>query len=757
MRQTDGAGNTSLSGSLGAVTIAALEGANDTADVDMGGRESTAHAPVTDENLQLLGLLDDGSNAAGVAFTVAAGSSGDVTIEVSQSALIAVADAFNVEVYDADGNLVQVLTTGNDPLVGDVAGVGLLGLTGDNTLVANITGLEPGDYTVVVRKGESALGSLLDADGDGVSLEELGQGGVVLGAENQALVLDAVETALNGEILPGIGLPLGTVVVNILEPILDTTTAIGAGQLVEVLSTALGNLGLTGSLDTVLGAVAEALLSNTLTLIQDTSVTVSLTEHSFVDGDTPVSGNVIDPDGAVTGEAGEDTIVPGTEVTQVAFSDGTVVQLVDGSATIDGAFGTLVINADGSYTYTPNGDTSSVGQSEVFTYTISDGTNSVEANLSINLDGELVADDTALAGVEYDYVVTPGESIPDAVEYSWVVSIPGLPPVGTGSLVSSSFEVEANTTQDITLTVDAGSLLGLGTGVVLYVEMNDGEGNWGQYAIYNTSQLLSLLGSGGVGDILVPDLPIGEYRVRMEVDTGLSLAGAVSVDIASSITHLDEYTVSDTFVAEGNLFDNDLIGTELPPLSVSGDGTTFLDVVEGASQVVQGNYGALEINADGSYTYTPDDRATAGGDFTDTFTYRIEHNGVYQEATLTVNVNTTIQGEETDSGTANVAFLSTGDDVVPMNELTTNGDEQFAHHDQSEILQESIVLDDGSGEITLPTSESDVGESGSPTTLSSADTASVAIGEGSVTDDPLAYLTPDPLAQEDQVHTAHVV
>ncbi|NKC51780.1 hypothetical protein HED63_21530 [Ochrobactrum cytisi] len=195
--------------------------------------------------------------------------------------------------------------------------------------------------------------------------------------------------------------------VNILEPILDTTTAIGAGQLVEVLSTALGNLGLTGSLDTVLGAVAEALLSNTLTLIQDTSVTVSLTEHSFVDGDTPVSGNVIDPDGAVTGEAGEDTIVPGTEVTQVAFSDGTVVQLVDGSATIDGAFGTLVINADGSYTYTPNGDTSSVGQSEVFTYTISDGTNSVEANLSINLDGELVADDTALAGVEYDYVVTP--------------------------------------------------------------------------------------------------------------------------------------------------------------------------------------------------------------------------------------------------------------------------------------------------------------------------------------------------------------
>src|SRR5690606_6949884 len=139
--------------------------------------------------------------------------------------------------------------------------------TSDNTLVANVTGLAPGDYTIVVRKGESAIGELLDADGNGISLEELGEGGVVLGAENQGLVLDAVETALNGEILPGLGLPLGTIVRNILEPLLDTTTALGAGELVDVLTEALDNLGLTGFVDEVLGAVAEALLSNTLTLI----------------------------------------------------------------------------------------------------------------------------------------------------------------------------------------------------------------------------------------------------------------------------------------------------------------------------------------------------------------------------------------------------------------------------------------------------------------------------------------------------------
>src|SRR5690606_19973054 len=196
-----------------------------------GSRESVVQEPLSDETLRVLGLLDDGSDTNSIAMSVAEGSPGDIASGASQSALISVAYAFNVEIFDPNGALVGVLTTGNDALLGDVAGLGILGLTGDNTLVANITGLAPGDYTVVVRKGESALGSLLDADGDGVSLEDLGQGGVVLGAENQELVLDAVETALNGEILPGIGLPLGTVVVNILEPILDTTTAIGAGQL----------------------------------------------------------------------------------------------------------------------------------------------------------------------------------------------------------------------------------------------------------------------------------------------------------------------------------------------------------------------------------------------------------------------------------------------------------------------------------------------------------------------------------------------
>src|SRR5690606_13098683 len=101
-------------------------------------------------------------------------------------------------------------------------------------------------------------------------------------------------------------------------------------------------------------------------------------------------------------------------------------------------------------------------------------------------------------------------------------------------------------------------------------------GTWTTYASYNGSQLLSLLGSGGTGDILVPDVPEGEYRVRADVDFGVvAVAGGVGIDITSTVTHLDSFLVGQTFPAEGDLFANDIVGDVDPPLSVSADGTTF--------------------------------------------------------------------------------------------------------------------------------------------------------------------------------------
>ncbi len=62
----------------------------------------------------------------------------------ARSALVAVGDAYRLDVIDADGNIVYRRATATSPLVGQVVGLQVLGLTGDNTLTATVTGLAAG-------------------------------------------------------------------------------------------------------------------------------------------------------------------------------------------------------------------------------------------------------------------------------------------------------------------------------------------------------------------------------------------------------------------------------------------------------------------------------------------------------------------------------------------------------------------------------------------------------------------------------------
>lgn len=717
--------------------------------IEFGGRQTIAQPTLADSNLQLLGLVDDGTTTNGINFTVSDGTQGDVRITVSQSALIAVADAFYVEVLDAQGNSVYVATASNDPLIGDAAGLRVLGAIGDNSLVATIPGLAPGDYTIVVRKGESALGTLLDADGNGVSLSELGQGGVVLGANNQALVLNAVETTLNGGLLPGIGLPLGTVVRNILEPILGVSTNIGAGDLVGIVSNALNSLGLSQFVDGVLGALSEALLSNTLSLIQDTAVTVDVVEHGFSTPPAPASGNVIDPDGDVDGEPGEDIITEGTVVSQVTFGTGEPVLVGPEGAVIEGAHGFLQIFPDGSYTYTPNGQISSVGQSDVFTYTITDGTLTSEASLTINIDGARLTDDTVEAGIEYDYVTEPGISIPNAVNYSWAGVVAGLPLAPTGNLISAPITVAAGTTQDLTLNVSVGALASLGSGVTVFLEVFQ-NGAWSQYGQFGGGQLLSLLGSGGTGEISVLDVPAGTYRVRGQLTFSLvSVAGNVTIGLESTITNLNELEQGDVFAVSGNLYENDLLaGVEPIDLAVSADGIVFQSIPTGASLSIAGEFGSLLVNADGSYTYTPDGRAPVGSSV-DTFEYQANVDGVIQTATLTVNISGSVQGAE--APVATVELQMDDGDVVPLGAFAEEGDADADADADAGQLHDDIGLElGGDDEIALfaddafdPDAEAGPFAEGSP-----AETELVPAEQAE------AFLTTDPLMEDE--HTTGI-
>ncbi|MFC3215609.1 beta strand repeat-containing protein [Novosphingobium panipatense] len=602
VRQTDIAGNISRTGTLPAVTIDLPLAVDDNAALDLGAVTSVTYPTVADTDVEVLGLLesDVGVDNA-LAITVADDRTASVRIEISQTALVAVADAFRVDLIDAAGNVVYSAVTPNSPL-GDVAGLEVLGLTGDNTLVAIVEGLPPGDYRVVVRNDEGALEQLLDPDGNGVSLEELGAAGVVLGPENEELVLDAVAGALG---------PLGGVARGLLEPVLDSTTGAGVGGLVGVLTTLLNNplINLPGLLDTVLGAVADTLLSNTLTLLQGTSVAATVTEYEFAN--EAVSGNVL------TGNAqgGADDLAGGAVIVSISDGDGTTIAVpTSGVATIVGDFGVLQIAADGTYTYSTIGNPGAVGETDRFTYTLSDGVSSSSATLAVALDGApvQVGNDLGTATVQWANVQDPNFFNASGTTVSLL---------GTGGYTSGSFVIGSNTAVSGTVSLDVtASALGNGT---LFVERQSGTG-WTPVAQQSFSTLLTVLGNDATIDLGTLGLGAGTYRVRASLNSALAVA-TVTSDV--DVTYLNRFVAVGSTPATGNILANDEPGSLLTEVQVyNPDRSGFADVEDGPPLQIDGIYGTLSLSANGSYTYTLDpDLTYSNVARIETFTYRLVH------------------------------------------------------------------------------------------------------------------------------------
>ena len=674
----------------------------DNNDMELGAQTAIVNAPVSDSDFQVLGLTEGspaaGSPEASTTLTVDAGFFGEVVVEVSQTALVAVADSYRIDIVDSDGNVVATAMTPDNPLIGDVAGVNLIGVTGDDTLVAKFSGLPAGDYTVVVRNDESALETLFDQNSDGsITLTELGDGGVVLGEENQGVVLTAVETALNGtnaSVLNGLG--LGTIVRNlILEPALSTSDTIGAGDLVSTITTGLNLLGLGAFASAALDAVAAALLSNTVTLLQSTDITSTLTEYAF-EGSTTTSGNVIDA--ANTGDV-TDSIAEGGVVTQVTHTNGESVTVLGtglSGITIEGNYGDLTIFEDGSYTYVANGVRDGLGNTDSFSYTISDGRNTSTANLNFNLSGQGVSADSARAELTYDFVTDAGLDEPGALSHTYLASIFG----GSFSDTSSTFAVATNTTQDITLNVDNGSLLSLVSSLTVTVEKFE-NGAWEAYRVFPNGELVSLLGIDGDTVLTVDGLTEGLYRLSMSGTTGVGIAGSISVDLSSTINYLDQFEVSGVQTATGNLFENDVLFGPTYDVTVSTDGTNFQDASGGITLV--GDFGTLQIDETGAYTYTPDNtQAVFGGTLTDTFTYRIEYpDGTVEQAEF--NVFVTASGE----GVPEVVMSSSSESVSASDSSGTVVTDEPTAPDVIDLTGQTLQTVDLNVETRLITPENE--------------------------------------------------
>ncbi|MGR6503960.1 Ig-like domain-containing protein [Shewanella sp. Koi 1] len=274
------------------------------------------------------------------------------------------------------------------------------------------------------------------------------------------------------------------------------------------------------------------------------SPSVLVNDSITVDEDTVASGNVLDNDS----DADNVLSVVGFNINGTDFAAGTVVTLEGGS---------FILNADGSYSFTPNENWN--GQVPVITYTTDTGST---ATLTINVtpvdDPSVLANDTNTVAEDT---------------------------VATGNVLDNDTDVDSSLSV-VSFTV-SGSTFAAGTTVAL-------EGG---------SLLLNADGSYSFtpNENWNGQVPVITYTTNTGSTATLTI-NVTPVDDPSVLAN-DTNTVDEDTVATGNVLDNDTdVDSSLSVVSFTVSGSTF---AAGTTVALEG--GSLVLNADGSYSFTPNE------------------------------------------------------------------------------------------------------------------------------------------------------
>ena len=524
-----------------------------------------------------------------------------------------------------------------------------------------------------------------------------------------------------------------------------------------------------------------------------------------------IEGNVLTNDGTA--------ISSGHLVTSVTV-EGIPHAVAPGAqgTTIEGQYGNLVIHQDGSYTYTPNGSLESIGKVDQFTYTKFDpltGTNtSAELNIRIDSDGQgLVWDNNNFAeDATYDFVAandtdTAGIIWANVVNNAFFNQTQGLgaalgiPQSSNSNTFTIGSDMDAFGTVSVSVTVAAAA-----NGTVVIQQFVGG--SWQNVGIPETfSMTVGLLGVVKTIDIGSLNLGAGQYRVHTTL-TGV--LGTVNTVTDVNVLYPDQHIIQSNQGTIGNLFDNDGSLPVTAKLQVQGS-AGFVNVLA-TGTIVAGTYGDLTIYSNGSYKYQPHANLSyADREASESFTYKIVlPNGHESTAQLTVdleemgqislarfaedpvhddsvaaadhenaaataehnddtNTHTDSQTDDnllaahtvTDEGSSDAdgAEDHSDSDVVPIGDLGEVAEAGSAgEHAAENSLTEGVFLDEGSGDVPLPFGEDQTSDQDGFVSANAMNGSSADVGENAdAFDDPLSHLVPDPLTQEDDLHTTHAV
>jgi VCBS repeat-containing protein len=394
------------------------------------------------------------------------------------------------------------------------------------------------------------------------------------------------------------------------------------------------------------------------------------------------------------------------------------------------ANGTVTLNANGSFTYTPDEDFTG---SDTFTYQTSDGTaQSTPVTVTINVqpsvatpeavdDAYTATEDTALT-VNVASGVLDNDNDDDGDTLTAVVVT--QPASGTLTLnADGSFTYTPNAdfhgTDTFTYRAgDGSSQSEIATVTITVSPVNDAPETEDDAYSATTDTVLTVNAAQGV---LANDEDVDDDDLTVSLETDVEHGTLVlNADGSFSYTPDDGFSGTDTFVYEvsdGNLTsqatvtitvgagntapaaDDDAYTTgEDTPLVVSV-ATGVLANDEDAEDddletvlVVGPEHGELVLNADGSFTYTPDENFHG----TDTFTYRADDGNLESEiATVTITVSPV---NDTPTGTAD-AYTATVNTQLVVNAATgVLGNDVNVDGDS---LSAAVATDPTSGALTL--------------------------------------------------------
>ncbi|BAP58128.1 VCBS repeat-containing protein [Thioploca ingrica] len=387
--------------------------------------------------------------------------------------------------------------------------------------------------------------------------------------------------------------------------------------------------------------------------------------------------------------------------------------------------GTLAYNQDGAFTYTPNANFSGP---DSFTYTISDGQATSTATVTINVtsvnDPLIALDDNYTTTEDVPLTISaPGvlsnDTDPDGGSLSVTPIINQPTTHGTVTLnPDGSFTYTPTTNfsgvDSFTYQVSDGQDTSTATVTITVTGVNDPPLAANDSYNTNEDQPLTIPAPGVLGNDTDPDsdpltvtltTPTSHGTVTLNPDGSFTYTPAANFSGTDSYT----YTVSDGQATSTATVTIQINGDNDPPLAANDSYTTNEDqpltiAVPGVlandtdldgdpltvTLTTPTSHGAVTLNSDGSFTYTPN--ANFSG--TDIFSYTVSDG----QATSTATVTITVTGENDPPVAANDSYTTNEDQALTIAAPGVLGNDTDADGDS---LTVTLTTPTSHGTVTL--------------------------------------------------------